>query len=78
MSYSKWIGGGLGWAFGGPIGGLVGFALGAMLDRLQGGDQAAEHPPHQEQRRRYTRTGPTLAGDMALSLVVLSAATVKA
>lgn len=56
----------------------MGFALGAMLDRLQGGDQDAELPPHQEQRRRYTRTGPTLAGDMALSLVVLSAAIMKA
>lgn len=36
MSYSKWIGGGLGWAVGGPIGGLVGFALGALIDSVQG------------------------------------------
>ena len=26
-SYAKWIGGGLGWAFGGPIGGILGLVL---------------------------------------------------
>ncbi|HOP04382.1 MAG TPA: TerB family tellurite resistance protein [Tenuifilaceae bacterium] len=30
--YGKWIAGGLGWAFLGPIGGIVGFALGSILD----------------------------------------------
>lgn len=34
-SYEKWIAGGLGWAFLGPVGGLIGFALGALLDRGQ-------------------------------------------
>ncbi len=27
MRYAKWIGGGLGWAFGGPIGGILGFVF---------------------------------------------------
>ena len=31
-NYGKWIGGGLGWAFGGPIGMLIGFGLGSLLD----------------------------------------------
>ena len=30
--FSKWIAGGLGWAFFGPVGGLLGFALGSMMD----------------------------------------------
>lgn len=30
--YGKWIAGGLGWAFLGPIGGIIGFALGSILD----------------------------------------------
>ena len=30
--YSKWISGALGWFFLGPIGGIAGFALGALLD----------------------------------------------
>ncbi|MEZ4807007.1 MAG: TerB family tellurite resistance protein [Flavobacteriales bacterium] len=71
MSFSKWIGGGLGWAFGGPIGGLVGFAIGAMLDHMQG--------PRPEE----AGTGPrvhthTTGGDLTMSLVVLTAALMKA
>ncbi|MDX9847599.1 MAG: TerB family tellurite resistance protein [Tenuifilaceae bacterium] len=30
--YGKWIAGGLGWAFLGPIGGILGFALGSIFD----------------------------------------------
>lgn len=33
--YGKWIAGGLGWAFLGPIGGIIGFALGSILDSSQ-------------------------------------------
>ena len=29
-NYKKWIWGGLGWAIGGPIGGILGYALGSM------------------------------------------------
>ncbi len=32
MSYKKWIAGGLGWLFFGPIGGILGFALGSLFD----------------------------------------------
>ena len=32
MSYGKWIGAGLGWMVGGPIGGLLGFAAGNLLN----------------------------------------------
>jgi len=30
--YGKWIGGGLGWVLLGPIGGILGFAIGSVLD----------------------------------------------
>lgn len=70
MSYSKWIGGGLGWAFGGPIGGLLGFALGAMFDNMQ---QVQEVDPS-PRRHEHQTTG----GDLAMSLVVLTAALMKA
>lgn len=33
--YGKWIAGGLGWAFLGPIGGIIGFALGSIIDSSQ-------------------------------------------
>lgn len=72
MAYHKWIGGGLGWAFGGPIGGIVGFAVGALFDGIRGtavGPQATD---------RRQQAGPTTPGDLALTLVVLSAAVMKA
>ncbi len=61
--YRKWIGGGLGWAFGGPLGALLGFAFGNMFDDMGGG--------------KY-ETQPTLLGDFNISLLVLSAAMMKA
>ncbi len=73
MSFSKWIGGGLGWAFGGPIGGLIGFAVGAMLDQMQG----PQEDPSPQQRRVHG-TGYTTDGDLTMSLVVLIAALMKA
>lgn len=73
MSFSKWIGGGLGWALGGPIGGLVGFAVGAMLDHMHG---TPDQPTAQQ--RRVHGSGHTTGGDLTMSLVVLIAALMKA
>lgn len=65
MKYGKWIGGGLGWAFGGPIGAILGFAFGSMFDGMQSG------------KFEY-QTGATQRGDFNVSLLVLSAAVMKA
>lgn len=69
MKYGKWVGGGLGWAFGGPIGGLIGFMFGSMFDS---GDNPGyrSHP--------YEEGTPTQSGDFSMSLLVLSAAVMKA
>jgi DnaJ like chaperone protein len=69
MKIGKWIGGGLGWAFGGPIGALLGFALGSVLD----GSGSAESPKTNE-KRRITQTEP---GDFGVSMVVLAACVMK-
>lgn len=61
--FAKWLAGGLGWAFFGPIGGIIGFALGSLAD-------AAEV-------RTYT-PGQTTPGDFIVSLLVLIAAVMKA
>ena len=61
--YGKWIGGGLGWAFGGPIGAILGFAMGSMFDGMK-----AERTYYQG----------TARGDFAMSLLVLAAAVMKA
>ncbi len=66
-SLGKWIGGGLGWAFGGPIGALIGFAVGSMFD------SSSVHVS--------TNTlGPnrTTEGDFKMSLLVLMACIMKA
>jgi DnaJ like chaperone protein len=64
--FAKWVGLGLGWAVGGPIGGILGLALGSMFDT---GTQ-------QTQGRIYQST--TRRGDYAASLLVLVAAVMKA
>lgn len=61
--YAKWVGGGLGFVFGGPIGAILGVALGSMLDGMESGKYAYRGTPR---------------GDFALSLLVLSAAVMKA
>jgi DnaJ like chaperone protein len=63
MRYAKWIGGGLGWAFGGPIGGILGFVFGTMVDGMQSGNYEYKS---------------TQSGDFSVSLLVLSAAVMRA
>lgn len=61
--YGKWIGGGLGWAFGGPIGALLGFVFGSMFDTMSSG------------KYEVNKTRPA---DFKVSLLILAAAVMKA
>jgi len=60
----KWISGGLGWAIFGPIGGLIGFAVGALVDQAEFSGEL--------------ESGQTTTGDFVLSLLVLVAGVMKA
>jgi len=71
MKYGKWVGGGLGWAFGGPIGGLIGFMFGSMFDSGSNSNPGYRSHPYEEGT-------PTQSGDFSMSLLVLSAAVMKA
>jgi DnaJ like chaperone protein len=62
--YGKWIGGGLGWALFGPLGGLLGFVVGSVLD--------------QSGTKERIPGAQTTRGDFAVSLLVLVAAVMKA
>lgn len=74
MAFGKWIGGGLGWVLGGPLGALAGFAVGSMFDRATG--TVPDEGQGQGQRRNFRyRTTPD---DFSMSLLVLSAAVMKA
>lgn len=70
-SFSRWLGAGLGWTFGGPIGGLIGFALGSLFDGLSKADLKTFQQTHQGQRQAATV-------DFEMSLLVLAAVVIKA
>jgi DnaJ like chaperone protein len=67
--YAKWIGGGLGFALGGPLGAILGYAVGSMI-----GATSVVSVNDPTGRRRYNTT----ANDFVVSLLVLSAAIMKA
>ncbi|MFA5046712.1 MAG: TerB family tellurite resistance protein [Paludibacter sp.] len=66
-NFARWIGGGLGWAFGGPVGALIGFAVGSMLGGSENTDSTRTLGP-----------GRTTEGDFKMSLLVLMACIMKA
>ncbi|MBR0333883.1 MAG: TerB family tellurite resistance protein [Bacteroidales bacterium] len=75
MSALKWIGGVAGWALGGPLGGIIGYFIGKMFDGMNSGEYAVEND------RSYGNTykrQQTHEGDFGISLLVLSAAVMKA
>ncbi|MCF8464008.1 MAG: DnaJ domain-containing protein [Flavobacteriales bacterium] len=72
--YAKWLGGTAGWAFGGPIGALIGFALGSLYDNASG-DVMTWGDPQVGTGRTQPRT---TAGDFEASLLILTAAVMKA
>ncbi|HAF30018.1 MAG TPA: molecular chaperone DjlA [Bacteroidales bacterium] len=62
--FGKWIAGGLGWAIFGPIGGILGFALGSLLES-----------PEFSKTKVYSST---TTGSFAMTMLVLVAAVMKA
>ncbi|WP_339754642.1 TerB family tellurite resistance protein [uncultured Winogradskyella sp.] len=91
MSFAKWIGGAIGWSFGGPIGAIIGLALGSFVDNLAG--NSTPLLDEQQTRRRHNpyRTVPnyngrksqpsrsqTQSGDFEVSLLILASIIIKA
>ncbi|WP_411893871.1 TerB family tellurite resistance protein [Winogradskyella sp. A2] len=89
MSFAKWIGGAIGWSFGGPIGAIIGLAIGSFVDNIadagspligerQTGrkrrDPYRRVPNYEEQRRRPK----TQSGDFEVSLLILASIVIKA
>jgi DnaJ like chaperone protein len=65
--FGKWIAGGLGWAFFGPLGGILGFVVGSMLDQQ---NMVPENAAHAGRK--------TTTGGYVMSMLVLIAAIMKA
>ncbi|MEC3906395.1 TerB family tellurite resistance protein [Tamlana sp. 2201CG12-4] len=77
MSFSKWIGGALGWSFGGPIGAIIGLAIGSVLDNLSNGSEGSFSG--RDYRTTRTRQRPqTQSGDFEVSLLILASVIIKA
>ncbi len=72
MGFAKFVGAGLGWTVGGPIGGILGFAFGSFID---GFHEADSKQFEREQAERRKNTEP---GDFEVSLLILSALVIKA
>ena len=70
--FLKWLGGGIGWAAGGPIGAILGFALGSMIDGLQSGSYAYETHDNAD-----FNTPQTTTNDFVVSLLILASAVMK-
>lgn len=70
--FLKWLGGGIGWAAGGPIGALLGFALGSMIEGMQSGQYVYE-----PQSRPDFNKPQTTPNDFILSLLILASAVMK-
>ena len=66
----KWIWGGLGWVMGGPIGAILGYAIGSMSN-----NQASQWNSSKRQGGAYAQTK---SGDFVVSLLVLFAVVMKA
>jgi len=67
--WTRWLWGGLGWAMFGPIGGIMGYALGSMSENAQG---------FHSNYRSFSGGVPTQAGDFGAVMLILFAAVMKA
>lgn len=81
----KWLSGLLGWALLGPIGAIIGFVLGAFSDEYRKAQEEAEERERfqrqqgqQRQQRRTLYTEEEQRNSFLVSLMVLSAAVIKA
>ena len=68
MNFSKWIGAALGWSFGGPIGAILGLALGSLVDGMSNSKESTVY-------RERPQTQP---GDFEVSLLILASIVIKA
>jgi DnaJ like chaperone protein len=70
-SFTKWLGAGLGFTFGGPIGAAIGFAVGSFVDGFSEEDTGLDG-------QKDLQKGNTQSGDFEMSLLVLASIIIKA
>ena len=90
MSGLKWIGATIGWSFGGPIGAIIGLALGGLGDALASGkggftigdgtfnDERSQQGRRPNYRTQQQRRAQTPSGDFEVSVLILATVVIKA
>lgn len=93
MNALKWIGATIGWSFGGPIGAIIGLALGSLGDNFSFGDkkpflgegkdnrgnsQSGGARKESNNRQQTQRSAQTSSGDFEVSLLILASIVIKA
>ncbi len=82
-NFTKWLGAGLGFTFGGPIGAIIGFAVGSMLDGVGIKDFTSEQDDYnrkiETKKKAKTKSKQkSTAGDFEISLLILASIVIKA
>jgi DnaJ like chaperone protein len=78
-NFTKWLGAGLGFTFGGPIGAALGFAIGSFVDGFSEADLTDEQREyHQSVSNKNSYGAATQSGDFEMSLLVLASIVIKA
>ena len=77
MGLGKWILGGLGWAFLGPLGGILGYFLGNTIEKIGDGVQSSSNngQPYNAHHGPYRNNGSQ--NDIDVALIVLIASVMK-
>jgi len=84
MGAIKWIGGAVGWVYGGPIGALIGIFLGSLFEKgigsplLTGGGQPDQNKRSDGTGRSSVYSASEQRNSFMVSLLVLSSAVIRA
>ena len=75
-NFSKWLGAGIGFTFGGPIGAILGFVAATVVDKFTNEDFVKEQQNYQKDFQQ--KRAQTLSGDFEISLLILASVVIKA
>ena len=78
MKWAKWIITGLGWAFMGPIGGIIGYIVGSAIDSPAFNTNNDDFDNKADSTTRTGRRYNTTPNDIRIALLLLIAAVMKA
>lgn len=74
-NFSKWLGAGIGFTFGGPIGAILGFVAATVVDKFTNEDFVKEQQKYQKDFQQ--KRAQTLSGDFEISLLILASVVIK-